>query len=377
MIGPFAINQVHCGDALELLRQMPDESVQCCVTSPPYFGLRDYGVAGQMGLESSMGEYLQKMVAVFAEVRRVLRNDGTLWLNLGDTYNSGPAGARDTKRWPKQSRNDHRPIVGATAELKRKDLCGIPWRMAFALQEAKWYLRSDIIWSKPNPMPESCKDRPTKSHEYLFLLSKRKKYFYDAEAIKEPYAQNEMANGFRGGAYTGNETFDNQNGGKIKSRGNYKVPTGWAADKNHNAIDWARENKQGRGKPFGKCGGNRNGDEGKIHHQTSPLRNKRSVWEIATYPCAEAHFATFPPALVEPCILAGSKPGDLILDPFAGSGTTGVVALSHGRKFIGFDLNAEYCQKLAAPRLAAAERGQTVEQYKAGQRTIFDVEAES
>lgn len=304
MVGRFEVNRIHCGDALELLRQLPDESVQCCVTSPPYWALRNYGIDGQIGMEPTPQEYISRMESVFKEVYRVLRNDGTLWLNIGDSYASnlkGDGGASEKQlrnagsRYKISQRFDH--------GLKSKDLCGIPWRLAFALQAAGWYLRCDIIWSKPNPMPESVMDRPTKSHEYLFLMAKSERYYYDAEAIKEKMVDE---------------------------------------------SDWEYRQR--------KAGG----------------RNKRSVWEIATMPYSGAHFATYPKALVEPCILAGTKPGDVVLDPFAGSGTTGVVAIEHGRKFIGFDLNEKYCQELATPRLAAVERGQTVEQYQAGQMTIFD-----
>jgi DNA modification methylase len=392
-IGPFELNRAHCGDATEMLRRMPDESVQCCVSSPPYWNFRDYGVVGQIGLEKSIQEYIVKITTVFEEVRRVLRKDGTCWINLGDSYAGGKIGRTDNTLEARQNlcRHGHsginkKAIDGnnngrqhkPTDGLKPKDLCGIPWRVAFALQAAGWYLRCDVIWSKPNPMPESVEDRPTKSHEYLFLLAKSQKYYYDAEAIKEPCSQNEMANGFRGGAYTGNETFDNAASGKRKARGNYKVPSGWdqgeGAHGNFHREGRAKPDKQ-RGHGRRHVGFNDRWDQMPKSQQCGMMRNKRDVWEIATHAFPEAHFATFPPALVEPCILAGSRPGDVILDPFSGSGTTGMVALQHDRKFIGFDLNPEYCQKLAAPRLAAAERGQTLEEYQAGQLTIFDLEA--
>jgi len=356
-IGPFKINQVHRGDALELLRRLPDECVQCCVTSPPYWGLRDYGVAGQMGIEKTLAEYVSKMVAVFEEVRRVLRKDGTLWLNIGDSYahnTKGSVGGSEKQRRNKGAHYENN--IHFNHGLKPKDLCGIPWRLAFALQASGWYLRCDIIWSKPNPMPESVTDRPTKSHEYIFLLSKSAKYYYDAEAIKEPaiYREDERPFGNAGGNRHGDE-------GK----------TYHPLYKDARSYDGKHSDKQ-RGHGRRHAGFNDRWDQMSRKEQCSAMRNKRSVWEIATMTYKEAHFATFPPKLVEPCILAGSKPGDLVFDPFAGSGTTGEVAIRLGRKFIGFDLNEKYCREFAAPRLAAAERGQTIEQYKAGQMCISD-----
>ncbi len=267
---------IYPGDCLESLQRMRCESVHCCVTSPPYWGMRDYGVDGQIGLEATPEEYVAKMVDVFREVRRVLRGDGTLWLNLGDTYNSNPHGSRDPNRWPKQQRNDHTPDNKPRCHaLKAKDLCGIPWRVALALQADGWYLRQDIIWHKPNPMPESVRDRCTKAHEYIFLLSKEPKYHYDHEAIKEP------------ATYAG------------QSRGGSKKYA---------------------------------------------TRNKRSVWTVSPRPLKGAHFAVFPPALIEPCILAGCPKGGTVLDPFAGSGTTAEVAIQHGRKAVLCELNAEYVE---------------------------------
>jgi DNA modification methylase len=352
-------NKIICGDALETLKQLPDECIQTCVTSPPYWGLRDYGVDGQIGLEPSIDEYVANLVGVFEEVRRVLKNNGTLWLNLGDSYSHGGCGGRDPKKWPKQSRNDHLAIhKKKNSGLKPKDLCGIPWRVAFALQAAGWYLRSDIIWYKPNPMPESVTDRPTKAHEYLFLLTKSEQYYYDADAIREIRTSDEDANGFRGGAYTLNETFDNSNGGKRKTKGNYKIPDGWDTGKgSHGSF---HRNGREKGKLSDKL--IKNG------------RNKRSVWTIPTFGFPEAHFATFPPALIEPCILAGARAGDPVLDPFAGSGTTGEVSIKLGRRFIGIDLNEQYVKDLAAPRVEAAVRGQSVSEMQAGQEILFERE---
>ena len=283
------------GDCREVLRTLPDESVHCCVTSPPYFGLRDYGVAGQIGLEPTPETFVEEMVSVFREVRRVLREDGTLWLNLGDTYQNakGQSGGID----PKQPARRHglRPQDVSIPGLKPKDLIGIPWLAAFALRADGWYLRQDIIWSKPNPMPESVQDRCTKSHEYIFLLSKSRRYFYDAEAVKEP------------------------------------------------ATDTGRENgRDGREEhPAARPPGTGPRTLARLDYSQIG-RNKRSVWEVTTQPFSEAHFATFPPALIEPCIKAGSPVGGLVLDPFGGAGTTGLVADRLGRDAILIELNPEY-----------------------------------
>ena len=306
-----------CGDALEQLRLLPDESVQCCITSPPYWGLRDYGIAGQLGLERTPEEYVAKLVEVFREVRRVLRGDGTLWLNLGDSY--ATQGGRGEARMVELGNPSEgaKTVAAARGEasgtkmacgLKPKDLVGIPWRVAFALQADGWWLRSDIIWSKPNPMPESVTDRPTKSHEYLFLLTKSARYYYDAEAIKEPATEPRKC-------------------GK-NSRANVDRDPSHATRK-QDAI--AKRQYQGFNERYDFA----NPPAG---------RNCRSVWTIPTQPFPEAHFATFPEALVEPCIAAGSKAGDTALDPFSGSGTVGVVALRAGRDFIGIDLNPEYVE---------------------------------
>ena len=358
------------GDVREVLATLPEQSVQMCVASPPYWGLRDYGAPGQLGLESTPEEYVANMVAVFREVRRVLRDDGTLWLNIGDSYaGSGKGGNPEGSKWSGFVGNKARETSAKAAPpivphgLKPKDLVGIPWRVAFALRADGWYLRSDIIWAKPNPMPESVTDRPTKSHEYLFLLSKSARYYYDADAIREPIA--------------------------------------------------TAANAQSRGPKDTPDRGPREGGNGGLHDTAMRMRdgdyigrNKRSVWTIATAPFAEAHFATFPPKLVEPCILAGasergccsecgspwarvtertpmviarsdrthelghtrssgtmvSPPSSTttgwkptcahdaptvpctVLDPFLGSGTTAMVAKQLGRKAVGIDLSAEYLE---------------------------------
>jgi DNA modification methylase len=258
------MNRIEFGDCRDTMRRWASEGVkaQTCVTSPPYFGLRDYGHEGQIGLEQTPEEYIAAMVEVFRCVRDLLADDGTLWLNIGDSYGNG------------------------------KQLLGLPWRVALALQLGGWVLRQDIIWHKPNPMPESVRDRCTKAHEYIFLLSKSDRYFYDAEASREPAVQ----------------------AGRVRND---------------------------------KIGGNKGDD---VHHSPggqftgSETRNRRSVWTVATRPYKGAHFATFPPALIEPCILSGSRPNDIVLDPFMGSGTTAAVALQHGRQYLGCELNEDYNQ---------------------------------
>jgi len=261
---------IFLGDAETLLEGFPSDFFKCCVTSPPYWGLRDYGEEGQIGAEQEPNAYIERLVTVFEQVRRVLRSDGTFWLNVGDSYTSGNRGYRapDKKNPIRAMSYRARTPVG----MKPKDLVGVPWRLALALQQAGWYLRSDIIWEKPNCMPESVKDRPTRSHEYIFLFSKSLKYYYDFENVRE-------SNG----------------------------------------------------------------------------RNRRSVWSIPTEPFTGAHFATFPPKLIEPCVMAGSAPGDWILDPFIGSGTVGVISEMHRRNFVGIELNEEYV-KIALDRIKHTER---------------------
>ncbi len=284
------MNLIELGDCRETMRRWASDGVkaQMCVTSPPYFGLRDYGHEGQIGLEQTPEQYIAAMVEVFRCVRDVLADDGTLWLNIGDSYASGGRKTRDSDDKLAQRGMDTRPAD--PHGIKPKDLIGIPWMLAFALRADGWYLRQDIIWHKPNPMPESVRDRCTKAHEYVFLLSKSERYFYDHEAIQEPA---DPAN-FR------------------ESRGIRRTPDGQA---DQSGFRYGRK---------------------------YPMRNKRDVWSIAAKPYKGAHFATFPPALIEPCILAGSRPGDVVLDPFMGSGTTAAVALQHGRQYLGCELNAEY-----------------------------------
>ena len=293
------------GDCIAAMKTLEEKTVQTCVTSPPYFGLRDYGHPGQIGRESTPEDFVAAMVAVFREVRRVLRDDGTLWLNLGDTYAAnrggttppaqtvaGGIGGKGGQKERRGQADGYNPTRDCTRYgLKHKDLIGIPWRVAFALQADGWYLRQDIIWHKPNPMPESVRDRCTKAHEYIFLLSKSPKYFFDNEAIKVPVKQDWGPR--------------NRTNGKYHNEGTGLQP--------HSGLE----------KSYEKA-------------------NKRSVWSVTTKPYKGAHFATFPPALIEPCILAGSRPGDIVLDPFGGSGTTGAVAIEHGRRSILIELNPEY-----------------------------------
>jgi DNA modification methylase len=304
------------GDCLEVMAGLADCSVQTCVTSPPYFNLRDYGIAGQIGVERTPEAYVARLVEVFREVRRLLRDDGTAWLNLGDSFASP---------WPCNRRN----VIGAGSldngkrearpqrmgfGTKEKDLMMMPHRVAIALQDDGWWVRGDIVWHKPNPMPESVRDRPTRAHEYIFLLAKNQDYYYDADAIKEQPAESSMKR-------IGQANFANQTGGPKDYR---------------NGINPNRSMRQTL-----------------ENFAANPGRNKRDVWTVTTKPCREAHFATFPPDLIEPCILAGAPVGGMVLDPFSGAGTTGMVSVAHGRAFTGIELNPDYCA-IARRRIAAA-----------------------
>ena len=360
-----------CGNSVEKLKELESESIDCCVTSPPYYGLRDYGtgkwIGGdpdcphyrttkksdatatghkammdgghpvgdaiykticplcgavredkQIGLEETPEQYVQRLVEVFREVKRVLKNDGTLWLNIGDSWwGSGSRGYDFTKNSKGMGEvqigskgtlqlSNLPKLVGSHGEYKDKDIIGIPWMLAFALRADGWYLRQDIIWSKPNPMPESVRDRCTKSHEYVFLLTKSKKYHYDSDAIKEK--------------------------AKTKPQKRNKHNEGYQAD-------------------YAK--GDRFSDGDRVYGADG-FRNKRDVWSVPLHPLKEAHFATFPEKLIEPCVLAGCRQGGIVLDPFFGSGTTGVVALKHGRDFIGCELNPEYVE-IAKRRTSAVQ----------------------
>ena len=322
------MNIIEFGDCRETMRKWAQEGVrtQMCVTSPPYFGLRDYGHKGQIGLEQTPDEYIAAMVEVFRCVRDVLADDGTLWLNIGDSYSGsgkGPAGNLGKTHNERHMEKKHSTIV--PEGMKPKDLIGIPWMLAFALRADGWYLRQDIIWHKPNPMPESVRDRCTKAHEYIFLLTKSAKYYYDSDAIKEPCSENNVKDFLR------RKTMNN----KGKGSGTYEEAR----------PDLCRGREAYMPKDF--------------------KRNKRTVWTVTTKPYKGAHFATFPPDLIEPCILASSRPDDIVLDPFMGSGTTAAVALQHGRQYLGCELNPEYGE-LQQERIAGALPKDD------GQMSIFD-----
>lgn len=323
------MNKIICGDALTVLRTLPDKCCRCCVTSPPYFNLRDYGVPGQIGLEPTLRDYIARLVEVFEEVKRVLTDDGTLWINIADSYGQNFRWGNKEKASDKQMSN--RGTVAFMDKSKKmnlpaKNLMGVPWRLAFALQDSGWILRQDIIWSKSNCMPESVRDRCTKSHEYIFLFAKRQRYYFNSEAILEPavgfnnepiagsvgafgQAQSRRRKGnsktFRGGKYTEQNTFDNSRELSRNSHGNCENNTG--------------------------------------------KRRMRSVWNMATTASGGVtHYAKFPNELAERCILCGTAEGDVVLDPFVGSGTSCRVANRYGRQYIGIDLNPAYCKAAEA-----------------------------
>ncbi|MBY5698430.1 DNA-methyltransferase [Rhizobium leguminosarum] len=316
------------GDCRQRLSEIPSNSVNTCVTSPPYFGLRNYGVGGQIGLENDPAEFISAIVETFREVRRVLADDGTVWLNLGDSYAGGGCGARDAERWPKQSRNDHMPAhAKKMSGLKPKNLMGIPWRVALALQDDGWYLRQDIIWSKPNPMPESVADRCTKSHEYIFLLSKSPTYYFDQTSILEPVSPNSHAR-------VSQDVISQI--GSARAHGGAKTMK---------AV--SRNSKAAANDPGVKF----NSSFDASVCLPVQMRNKRSVWTVTTRGFSGAHFATFPPQLIEPCIKAGCPAGGTVLDPFGGAGTTGLVAERLGRSAVLIELNPAYAE-LARARIA-------------------------
>lgn len=351
------LNRCHFGDCLDVLRSMPDGIANTCVTSPPYFGLRDYGHPWQIGLEQTPDEFVGKLVEVFREVRRVLRDDGTLWLNIGDSYarnpakgGSGPGGKN--REWYGDGYPDKSGRVadgaghqlsgagvravethkGTSPGLKEKDLIGIPWMLAFALRADGWYLRQDIIWAKPNPMPESVTDRCTKSYEYIFLLSKSPTYYCDMDAVKEPAVA----------------TYGP--GNKVPHKGVAEAPemhrtragfVGYAERQRSKRDSFKRDDSKRAEAIPGQSVGTHREDRDESEWPLDS-RNKRSVWTVSTKPYKGAHFATFPADLIEPCILAGAPGGGVVLDPFFGSGTTGQVAQALGRKFIGIELNTEY-----------------------------------
>lgn len=318
------LDRCHFGDCRDLMRAMIADGVkvQTIVTSPPYWGLRDYGVDGQIGMEPTLREFIDTLVGVFELCRELLADDGTAWVNMGDAY------ANDTK-WGGSTGGKHASALHGNSGigrakrntgLKAKDLMGQPWRLAFALQDAGWYLRRDIIWHKPNPMPESVTDRPTTAHEYVFLMTKSDRYYYDADAIKELAVFGIEPRGVEFGFGTDSE---DRGRGRIKARDTFK----------------RESSKRVAAHPGQKCGTHRPDREDTV---PTGYRNRRSVWTIPTQPYSGAHFATFPEALVEPCVLAGSRPGDVVFDPFFGSGTTGQVAQRLGRRFLGCELNRDY-----------------------------------
>lgn len=311
MLQTFVVMEIHMtvkifvGDCLESMKKMDDGSVNCCVTSPPYFGLRDYGCKEQIGLEESPEKYVDKLVEVFREVRRVLKNDGTLWLNLGDSYNAHLNQRKTTDKEGSKQQSVRRATATPSRsvnECKPKDLIGIPWLVAFALRADGWYLRQDIIWHKPNPMPESVNDRCTKSHEYIFLLSKKERYFYDREAIREPIKP----------TTDGKSSVRRSGNSRTRSKEHWGVP--------HEPVSVI------------------------VKYDDIKGANKRSVWTVPTKPFKGAHFATFPPDLIQPCILAGCPVGGTVLDPFGGAGTTALVSERNVRNSIMCEINSEYAQ---------------------------------
>lgn len=377
VLGAGVIDRCYVGDVRDGLRAFIAAGIraQTCVTSPPYWGLRDYGVAGQLGLEATPGEFISNMVDVFRLVRDVLADDGCIWVNMGDSYNAGGRGGNPTRESStrqggtasqeasmvkRHARGAGNPAVGgwvgsdvdggariSVPSLKPKDLIGMPWRLAFALQEDGWYLRSDIIWYKPNPMPESINDRPTKAHEYLFLLSKRERYYYDADAITEEASPDTHARYARGRSDV-HKWADGGPGNQTIAKGCEHMRKAHHANAREVAgAAIGAENRKHN------CRVKNNASFDEAMAVMPPRRNKRTVWTIPSEPFPDAHFATFPRALVEPCILAGSRVGDVVLDPFMGSGTTAQVAQSLGRHWIGTELNRDYVA-MQAKRTAQA-----------------------
>jgi DNA modification methylase len=367
------LNRCHFGDCLDTLRRMPDGLVQTCVTSPPYYGLRDYGHPGQIGLEDSPEAFVAKLVDVFHEVRRVLRDDGTLWLNLGDTYAQGGRGQEGATCTLDGNTGRNRDAAHAALGkmggriaadgLKTKDLIGIPWMVAFALRADGWYLRQDIIWSKPNPMPESVRDRCTKAHEYVFLLSKSERYYFDQGAIAEQVAESTVSRLSQDvWGQAGSSRVPGKTNGPMRAVGaKFGDLTGQNSDGPHRTK--AGLNRKNSFARTTKDSAGEHGQKPQFREDREPVayegrRNKRSVWTVSTRPYKGAHFAVFPPALIQPCILAGAPAGGVVLDPFFGSGTTGEVAEQLGRAFVGCELNAAY-EPLQTERLR--QRGMVLE----------------
>lgn len=331
------INQIYNSECLQGLKSLPDNSIHCCVTSPPYYGLRDYGNPNQIGLEETPEEYIQKLISVFHEIHRVIKPDGTLWVNIGDSYAGSmkgaaacPDNAMNYKQGTNQGTLSKATLVKQRTGCKSKDLIGIPWMLAFALRADGWYLRQDIIWHKPNPMPESVKDRCTKAHEYIFLLSKSKHYYFDSESIKQVAI-----------------TEENRPSGVQRNREyNYN------SKENNNPQAYRKQLVGGRKRKFQELDENDPMFRSSTNRVYIPsgMANKRSVWSICTSAFKDVHFAVFPPALIVDCIKAGCPEEGIVLDPFMGSGTTAVVARKLNRNFIGFELNLDYV-RLAEKRM--------------------------
>ncbi|KZL02179.1 Modification methylase DpnIIB [Pseudovibrio sp. Ad5] len=330
LVGDKLNYKILIGDVLERLRGLLGDSVDCVVVSPPYWGLRDYGVAGQLGLEPTLKEHLDKMVEVFEEVRRVLKPEGTCWINYGDCYATTPAGHKaDADGRIRTGKDDRtftqKPFSTIQGNLKPKDLCMLPNRLAIALQDAGWWVRAECIWAKPNPMPESIRDRPATAHEKIWLVTKTPHYYYDAEAVRQKRSSNEDANGFRGGSYTQGEPGKRTEVGnkKVRERGSLRPHAGFNQRWDH--MSKAEQQANGRNLR---------------NYEPAPL----TVWNMATRPFSEAHFATFPPELVERCLKAGCPKGGVVLDPFGGAGTTALVALRMGMEAILIELNPDYAE---------------------------------
>lgn len=338
-------NTIINGNSLEVLKSLPDNSIDCCVTSPPYYALRDYGCDGQIGLEETPEKYIESLCDVFSEVRRVLTPEGTFWLNIADSYWGGG--------WRNAQFNEHSGDIqkgskgtycglslpackGKVGEYKPKDLIGIPWMLAFSLRSQGWYLRQDIIWQKPNPMPESVTDRCTKSHEYIFLLSKSQRYYFDHEAIQEEATgyDGRKDTMMKGSKKYNTQIMHNQSVQSMARNGHER----WKFKSKNCQYDGQRPNSMHLKREAG------------MSDDVYPVRNKRDVWTVNTKPCKEAHFATYPFELIKPCILAGCPENGIVLDPFMGSGTTAIVARSLNRNYLGVELNPEYI-KIAHKRL--------------------------
>jgi DNA modification methylase len=352
-------NRILCGDALNVLKTMPDESINCVITSPPYYGLRNYGVDGQIGLENTPEKYIQRLTAVFMECRRVLKKDGTMWIVIGDSYAGSGRGIGDINK--KSKAQSKASYVGEFCKpyrlngYKNKDLMGIPWALAFALRDGGFFLRQDIIWHKPNPMPESIRDRCTKAHEYVFLLTKSARYYFDHKVMLEPANYD----GRKKMTHNGSTKYLNSDIATQKAfkGGNDRWPNklrGYVGKEGLTGLSEQHHGGNIRPRPFGSK--NQNGtlrnDIGNMWTD-GPARNKRSVWTVPTKAFKGAHFATFPPALIRTCIEAGCPADGVVLDPFMGAGTTAVVARELGRNYVGIELNSEYV-KIAEERIKSA-----------------------